>query len=54
MTPCVSISTPALVSKLTEEEQARFFDAATSGRVVDADILERLKQLDQEAQAVVE
>lgn len=47
----ITISIPALVAKLTEEEQARFFDAATSGRAVDADILERLKQLDQEAQA---
>lgn len=51
MTLSISINIPALVAKLTEEEQARFFDAATSGRVVDADILERLKQLDQEAQA---
>lgn len=53
MTLSLSISIPALVSKLTEEEQARFFDAAIAGRIVDADILERLKQLDQEAQAMI-
>jgi hypothetical protein len=48
MTLSVSLSIPGLVAKLSEEQQARFFDAATSGRIVDADILERLKQLDEE------
>lgn len=46
MTLSVSISIPALVSKLSEEEQMRFFDAAISGQVIPADIRERLRLLD--------
>lgn len=49
----VSISIPALIAKLSEEDQARFFDAATAGLDTPADIVEKLKQLDQEAQAMV-
>ena len=53
MTLSVSISITALVAKLTEEEQARFFDAAISGCNVDEELLRRLTKLNLEAQAVV-
>lgn len=49
----VSMSIPALVGKLSEEDQARFFDAATACQDTPADIVEKLKKLDQEAQEMV-
>lgn len=50
MTIDLSISIPAMLSKLSEEEQHRFYDAAMRGEPMPEDIRQRLVQLDQEAQ----
>lgn len=54
MTIEFSCSIPALLSKLSEEEQYRFYDAAMRGEPAPDDIRQKLAKLDQEAQVTVD
>lgn len=43
-----AISIPELVAKLSEEDQARFYDTAYAGLATPVDIVEKLRKLDEE------